>query len=357
MMGKYEPYAGLIDSLDGGQPVPSKETRRTVSDDEVSALAKRWLQTGYRNEQDAAKKYDHKELVPQDELLRLVMKFNDLLKDLKSSISGDVFDAISREEAGDLRSGEWIDNPVAGVNPNDGHAFGSDTSKRRGTRLQVNLGLDLSASMTSAVGWSTPAAQMKTDTAKLGYFPRIFLASMVARHIRSALTETAKETNLSMMVGAWGFGVQPHDVIPYEGQVWLKFPNSGGTPLYPLMKAISKYEAESGYPGASRLDLIVTDGAFDETYGWNAEPSRFGEGGVKGLQNIQYQRTAGGGSLVTVVLDIANDSTDKNNRYAGEQKKRIDAMKVPFMVTYEMRDVVTLARVMSESISSLLHSV
>lgn len=256
--------------------------------------------------QDFIGRNDYEYRGPKDGLEEKTVEFMDILDKFDGQVQGSILEAFREKTRLDQPGGgEFISNPV-GVVDGTGEAFGYDERQRGGTKIEVNLALDCSASMACADGVeyeSSSDSYVATDLGKsnpLFLAPRLFFASLVMRYLYNGFNAgvAAVGAESSMKISAYCFAVghRGQFLNNYNGEVWMRHNDYGGaTPILPLWKKFYLRENIDGDANANRLDLIITDGAFNHT-------------DMSVINGIQYDRFASGGTLTTVIVNIAPES-------------------------------------------------
>ena len=230
-------------------------------------------------------------------------EFLDILASAETTIGGDVLSHLKAREVFDRREGDFITDPIAGLTTGDGLGY---SNRSKGLALEVNVGLDISASMETADGLDLHYSGNKGNYYTVNTLgmqnplmiaPRIFFASLCARFIHNAMQNSAEELGASLKAESftWAGGSSGELTQKYDGDVWFKHPRFGGwTNLTYFLLKMQQKEIEHGHHNAHRLDLVITDAQFnlyDEQVA------------------INHDRIANGGSVQTVIMGIAGMDT------------------------------------------------
>jgi len=231
----------------------------------------------------------------QSEVDEAYRKFISYLEEMDAHMTGTVLTALGELEYTGLRSGDYLDDPVAGIT--DGKGFGMVDDFSRGVSVEINVGLDCTGSMSDCDGLYYYNNQMVVNPigAKHPLFiaPRMFFGSLITRYIYKSIVKAQSHTGSSLKIRAftWGEG-NGFTTSLYTGEVWLRHPNQGGTtnPDY-FFKRVREEEFVDSWVKPNRLDLLITDGQFNAGCG-------------ETLDRIQDERKESSASLTTVVLRL-----------------------------------------------------
>lgn len=226
----------------------------------------------------------------QDQLVKSYYEFMAIMDGLEGETTGQFLSAFGMKEKRAQRDGDWLSDPVNAFSP-ERDAFGTHNRRNSGTKLSVSLGIDVSSSMAS-----TPRQAWKVrDKNIMDCMPKIFTASLLGRVFYRMLSNIAEQypNELRFVAYTWAGGDYGELTAPYHGEVWLRHPDMGGsTPIDTYVKRVRESELTDGYATETKLDLVVTDGAFD----WDS---------ISLANEVQKERFLYSGGLKSVVINIS----------------------------------------------------
>jgi len=253
----------------------------SATDEEIMAAVKKWVDGGSVYTPHGTQGTEKYIAGKTEELMTY-------LTELEGATSGSFITSLGTREVVESLIGDDLDDPAEIWG--EGKMWSRPEQNKRGTSVEINLCLDVSDSMQTAVRGEVVEVQKNPLT----LMPRMFVASLTARSIYKNLKRLEEKYGMDVKVRAYVFGVLGGTVRPYTGQVWIKYPSAGHTPFLPLLEAIRQDELVDGDAGNAKLDIVVTDGHISFN--------------VKESDKLQRQRFSSSTQLQTHVLVIAPES-------------------------------------------------
>lgn len=215
--------------------------------------------------------------------------------------------AVRYRASHSLHEGDWLEEPERAFT--DGRAFAQEVAVAAEARLQVTLSLDASSSMWgNLIMGSAGMAMVAMDRmirkaladlpeGTVRYAPFIFHSTAhrsPAAYLRSYTARLVKNQkgNFTTLMPTTPSAEQLEEAKEQEGFCpWFRMYDAD-TKVAPLFEAIKEWE-EDGDPDAVRLDIVITDGVFDDA------------DDVARASRIQEERN---GRLITVMLNFLDPS-------------------------------------------------
>lgn len=217
-------------------------------------------------------------------------KTSEIRKDVEMTagmLHSDFAEVFKWSEKYGLRDGDWLDDPVAAYAT--GYGFGEEVKERSGVKLQVTVSIDLSNSMVH-----NDINRIAVDAFRTIY---LSMKSLQQEHpgdlyVAPFTFSSGKDGRRAVQVKAQSWrDKDEHDLE--EMELWRNAAHVSfdgeDTWMYPLFKAIERWENENSDPGAVRLDIVITDAVLEHPKD------------VRESSKIQERRD---GNLQTVLLNL-----------------------------------------------------